>query len=477
MRGAIFDLRLAVKRLLMIAYLFPPVGGIGVAGSQRVLKFAKYLPGNGWQPVILSIKEASYESYFSTDPSLRNKIPANSLIVRTTVIRWLTWLLELKGRLQRGSVPACVPSPVAAEQNNPAAAPQVTPQIGQPEKNFFQSFKDGITDLFEIPDEEMGWILPGTIGGLSAFRRYGYDAIFSTGRPWTALLIGVLLKRLTGKPLIVDFRDPWMTNPFRIQYSPMRNRLESWLEHQVIQQANVVMANTHELREEFVKRFPEQQPEKFMTLLNGFDSEDFGREFDSATRSRNQIFTITHTGFLYGKRDPMNFLEAVRLCLEQGRLARDKVRILLIGSAELPYSLPDYLRTTGLSDVVCLRAHVPYRESLDYLGGSDVLLLLQPGTKTQVPSKLFDYIGVGKPIFGISPLDGATSNLMVKHHLGAVADPDNIQGISRALANLYRAWETGSLDSLVDSKEFQRFDVRNVTGTLATRLSTITAAK
>ena len=466
-----------MKRVLMIAYLFPPVGGIGVAGSQRVLKFAKYLPDNGWQPVILSIKEASYESYFSTDPSLLKKIPVDSLIVRTTVIRWLTWLLELKGRLQKGSAPAHAPSPALAEQDNPTPASQATPPVGPPEKSVFQSFKDGITDLFEIPDEEMGWILPGTVGGLSAFRRYGYDAIFSTGRPWTALLIGVLLKRLTGKPLIVDFRDPWMTNPFRIQYSPMRNRLESWLERQVIQQASVVMANTQELREEFVKRFPEQQPEKFMTLLNGFDSDDFGRAFDSATRARSETFTITHTGFLYGKRDPMNFLEAVRLCLEQGLLVREKVRILLIGSAELPYSLPDYLHTAGLSDVVRLHAHVPYRESLDYLGEADVLLLLQPGTKTQVPSKLFDYIGVGKPIFGISPLDGATSHLMVEHHLGAVADPDNIQGISQALASLYRAWDMGSLDSMVDSKEFQRFDVRNVTGTLAARLSMITAAK
>lgn len=466
-----------MKRVLMIAYLFPPVGGIGVAGSQRVLKFAKYLPGNAWQPIILSIKEACYESYFSTDPSLLKKIPVDSLIVRTTVIRWLTWLLHLKGRLRKGSASSGTLAPAAVDQSSSALVSEALPQDTQREKSAFQAFKDGITDLFEIPDEEMGWILPGTIGGLSAFRRYGYDAIFATGRPWTALLIGVLLKRLTGKPLIVDFRDPWMTNPFRIRYSAMRNRLESWLECQVIRHANMVMANTHELCEEFVRRFPAEPSEKFMTLLNGFDPEDFGRAFDSAARPRNQKFTITHTGFLYGKRDPMNFLEAVRLCFEQGRLARDKVEILLIGSAELPYSLSEYLRTSGLSDVVCLHAHVPYRESLDYLNRSDVLLLLQPGTKTQVPSKLFDYIGVGKPIFGISPLDGATSNLMVKHRLGAVADPDHVQGISQALSTLYSAWDRGSLDSMVDSEEFQRFDVRNVTGTLAAKLSIIATAK
>ena len=456
----------------MIAYLFPPVGGIGVAGSQRVLKFAKYLPYNGWQPVILSVKEESYESYFSTDPSLLKKIPADSLIVRTSVIRWLTGLLELKGRLQGTSTSSSAPTRSTSEQSN--AGPLLS--TPQPKKSFYHRLKDGITDLFEVPDEEMGWIIPGTLGGLSAFSRYRFDAIFSTGRPWTALVIGVLLRRLTGKPLIVDFRDPWMTNPFRLDYSPMRNRIESWLERVVIEQANVVVANTHELQEEFVKRFPMQPSEKFMTLLNGFDAEDFGRVFEPAGRSSSRVFTMTHTGFLYGKRDPMNFLEALRLCLEQQRIARDKVRVLLIGSAELPYSLSDYLRVSGLADVVSLQGHVPYQQSLDYLQQSDVLLLLQPGTKTQVPSKLFDYIGVGKPILGISPLDGATSHLMVKHRLGAVADPENIQGIAHALATLYGAWHNGALDALVDSQEFQRFDVRNVTAILAARLSTTTAS-
>lgn len=458
-----------MKRVLMIAYLFPPVGGIGVAGSQRVLKFAKYLPGSGWQPVVLSVTETSYESYFSTDPSLLKKIPTDTLIVRTMVIRWLTRLLELKGRLTKPQPPGNGP---LAESGS--SQPSVPVPHGQVPKKFYQRLKDSITDLFEIPDEEMGWIVPGILGGLSAFRRYRYDAIFATGRPWSALLIGAVLKRLTGRPLIVDFRDPWMTNPFRLQYSPMRNRLESWLERQVVEGANVVIANTEELREEFAKRFPTQPAEKFVALLNGFDAEDFDGALESAAPPSTQTLTLTHTGFLYGKRDPLNFLEAVRLCLQQGRIARGRVKILLIGSAELPYNLPDYLRASGLLDIVLVKAHVPYRESLEYLHRSDVLLLLQPGTKTQVPSKLFDYIGVGKPILGISPLDGATSRLMVKHRLGAVADPDAIDGIAYALANLYEAWCSGTLESLVDPKEFQRFNVRHVTGTLAAALSSVT---
>ncbi len=462
-----------MKHVLMVAYLFPPVGGLGVAGSQRLLKFAKYLPAHGWQPIVLTVKERSYESYFSVDPSLVTKIPPDSVIVRTRVLRWLTRLLEFKGRLQGRGATVSQETPASTESFLGGSAAPAAPSGAA--KSFYQRLKDGITDLFEIPDEEMGWILPGILGGLSAFRRHGYEAIFATGRPWTALVIGMLLKRLTGKPLIVDFRDPWMTNPFRLWYSPMRNRLEGWLERQVIEQATTVIANTHELRAEFIERFPNEPAEKFMTLLNGFDSDDFVQTLAEAPRER-RAFTVTHTGFLYGKRDPKNFLEAVRLCLSQGLIERRKLRILLVGSAELPYNLADYLRVAGLSDVVQLQGHLPYRESLSCLYRSDVLLLLQPGTKTQVPSKLFDYIGVGKPILGVSPLDGATSRLMTQHRLGAVADPDHIPDIGQALAMLYKAWDSGALDALVDRAACHAFDIRHVTGTLAARLSMMTAA-
>ena len=40
-----------MKRVLMICFYFPPVGG---AGLQRSSKFVKYLPQNGWMPTVTS---------------------------------------------------------------------------------------------------------------------------------------------------------------------------------------------------------------------------------------------------------------------------------------------------------------------------------------------------------------------------------------------------------------------------------------
>jgi len=454
-----------MKRVLMIAYFFPPVGGIGVAGAQRVLKFAKYIRHYNWQPVVLTAKEEAYESYLELDQALLEKVPVGVQVVRTSVFRGMARVLELKAAVLGRRLQGSSSGKEDSIQNNPSGGQATT------SKGWYQKLKDGITDLFEIPDEEMGWLIPGILGGVRAYRQIGFDAIFSTGRPWTGLVIGLVLKWITGKPLVVDFRDPWMTNPFRIAYSPVKDRLERWLERLVVEYADIVIANTTELQEEFVARFSKQPAEKFVAMLNGFDPEEFER-LTGRTPDQN-VCTITHTGFLYGKRDPINFLDGLRRFLESGKGDRRRCRVNLIGSVELSYDLTACLIEKGLQDVVHVQHHVPYEESLRCLEEADVLLLLQPGTKTQVPSKLFDYVGMRKPILGISPLDGATAGLMSKHHLGLVCDPDDPQAIADALSRLYEAWTNRQLSSLGDPKAQDTFDVRIVSEALAVRLSAL----
>jgi glycosyltransferase involved in cell wall biosynthesis len=418
-----------MKRVLMIAYFFPPVGGIGAAGSQRILKFAKYLPKYGWQPLILSVKEKSYESYLSTDQSLLSKVPPGIPVIRTTVIRWLTRILELKGRLK----------PPAAAESFHGGAPPASLQHPMRSSNpgWYQRIKDSVTDLFEIPDEEMGWILPATVSGLATFRRHRYDAIFSTGRPWSAHVIGHLLKRLTGKPLVVDFRDPWMTNPFRLPYSWLKNTLEGALERKVIEGADLVIANTRELQNEFIGRFPSGPVAKFAVIPNGFDPDDYEESNESQPYEEQERFVITHTGFLYGRRDPLPFLKAVEKLTGRPGIDRGHWRVNLVGTVELPYNVSEFLAAHGLDDIVTLHEHVPFKESLVHMRRASVLLLLQPGTTTQVPSKLFEYIGMKKPILAISPKSGATSRIVSEEGLGEIADPDDVDDIVSALERLY----------------------------------------
>ena len=56
-----------MKRVLVITYYWPPSGGSGV---QRWVKFAKYLPAEGWQPVIYTPENPEYTAI---DHTLRRK--------------------------------------------------------------------------------------------------------------------------------------------------------------------------------------------------------------------------------------------------------------------------------------------------------------------------------------------------------------------------------------------------------------------
>jgi glycosyltransferase involved in cell wall biosynthesis len=451
-----------VKKVLMIAYYFPPVGGIGVAGSQRVLKFAKYLPCHQWQPLILTVKEPYYESYLLMDPTLLDKVPPGIRIIRTSVLRWLTRILEYKNTVKLKFLHN-------SKNELSKMSAQVDRAISQ-EKGWYQSLKDTFTDLFEIPDEESGWFLPAFFRGIRLIRDEKIDLIYSTGRPWTAHLIGTALKVFTRRPLVSDFRDPWLTNPFRLEYSPLKNRLEAFFEKTVIEKSDLVIANTDNLKYEFIRRFSRQPSSKFISILNGFDPDDYS--FDIRTqKSHDGIFTITHTGFLYGKRDPKIFLDAVKLLLDEKKIDHHLLKILLVGSVALPYDINEYIYSNGLDKIIELYDHVVHKKSLQYLQQSDVLLLLQPGTKTQIPSKLFEYIGMGKPILAISPRDGATCDLVTKENLGEVAEPDDVRQIANAIYKLYLQWANGLRMDHLDREIYRKFNVKSLTTALAAELS------
>jgi len=457
----------STKKVLIIAYFFPPLGGIASAGAQRAAKFAKYLPDSGWSPVVLTVKEDQYEDYYAKDPSLLERMPADLQIVRTSVIRWFSQALRLRSRIKDAL--ADVGRRESSEKSSAAEVAE-RPKGNQDRldhsRSTFQSFKDSVSDLFEIPDGQAGWILPAVRQGLETIRKEDIRAIMATGKPWTGLVIGAVLSRLTGKPLFADFRDPWMTNPYRPQASALKNWGETRLEKAVVHQSARVIANTDELCDEFLSRFASEPREKFVSLHNGFDPAEVPEESGEVAPG-DGVFKILHAGFLYGLRDPRIFLEGLGLAIREGRVHRKSVSVEFLGSVELSYDLNDALAELGLGDIVHAKGQVPFEEVSVALAHSDLLLLLQPGTKTQIPSKLFEYIASGKPILAVAPTDGGTARIVGGENLGRVASPDQPNQIAKALGCLYSEWREGAEIVGLDSENRQKFNIKRITGKLA----------
>src|SRR5262249_41455186 len=113
------------------------------------------------------------------------------------------------------------------------------PGLGTPARN--ASYYGGMASrlyqlLFNFPDKRIGWLPEARRRGLRLLKEWRPDVIFASAPPFTTFLIGYLLSRATGIPLIVEYRDRWSDDPY---YPPpwWRHQLERWLEDRITRHA------------------------------------------------------------------------------------------------------------------------------------------------------------------------------------------------------------------------------------------------
>lgn len=457
------------KKVLVIAYFFPPTGGVASAAAQRTLKLVRYMPSFGWQPVILTARECKYESYIDMDATLLEKVPKELEIHRSTVMRGIGFLLRLRKKILN-FITVKRSSPEDGFEGRPKNQSTATPIA--PEKiSRYAAFKNAITDLFQIPDEQVGWLIPAIILGRKILKKNDFDVIFATGKPWTSHMIGLVLSFLTKRPLVTEFQDPWTTNPFKPKYSFIKTWFENRLEQLSVKRSSLVIITTKELKNEFISRFPEQLAEKFLYLSNCYDPVDIPKELPP--KYSEDVFTLLHLGYLYVKRDPRNFLLGLRIALDEGWIDKGHIKFLQVGTVSDDFCLEPFIEENSLGEVVELRGQVPLQVSLETLWQADCLLLLQPGTSTQMPSKLFEYIITGQPILAISPKNSAVWKFSLENSLGSVADADNPREIAKVLAEFYTAWRNKDSSKQISPDVLHRYSAISITAELAKNMDAI----
>ena len=239
-----------MQKVLMIAHYFPPYGGGGV---QRTLKFVKYLPEFNWQPIVLAAKETRETAF---DYTLCDEIPDNVKVYRTRP------LLRID-RFEKGAAAKLSPSNLASSRK----AESFT-------RNMLKRFWKFIREYILIPDREITWALPAVIEGLNVIAKEKVDVIYTTSPPHSCHLTGFILRKLTGKPWIIDFRDPWTQR----HIPSVRARIhkhEQYLEYRVLKLAGKVIANTPLNEQDLVSKYGAVVSNKVVTITNGYDSTDF----------------------------------------------------------------------------------------------------------------------------------------------------------------------------------------------------------
>ena len=412
-----------MKKALLIAYHFPPLGGGGVF---RTLKFTKYLHEFGYQPRVLTVKNSMYRE---KDLTLCSEIPPEAKVFRT---------FSFEHRILR--------------------APRL--------------LNINLKWLY-LPDENIGWLPCGILTGEKIVKKEKIDVIYATSPIWTSLLIGFFLKKKTKKPFVVDFRDPWTGNPFVKYPTKFHKRFERKMEEAVLSQADYITVATDSIKNSLIKRYPFTKS-KIETVTNGFDSEDFK---DLKIHKKTGTFTITYVGSIYGLLTAKPFLTALKELVEEKKEVRENIEVVFVGNygKETPFLVKKF----GLEGNVRFVKYVPHKKGLEFMVNSQALLLLITieGSKGEgiLTGKLFEYLASRKPIIAVAPKNGLAANIIKSANAGTIIPPKDVQGIKLAILDFYKKWKNERLDSTTGSLEnIMQYDRRVLTQRLAQIFEKIT---
>lgn len=406
------------RRLLLISHPFPPRVQ---PGGFRTARFLRYLPEMGWDTQVLTMQHTSAGRPIPVDEKLLQMVPDSTHVEQAGVWRPYSYLVQMIKR-QRKSLDA---SPLS---QSGVASP--------PHRSHWKQRFDDLRDLvLATPDSELGWLFPAVSRGLGMIRRFRPHVMMVTTPPHSAQLVGYILKRLTGVPLVLDFRDPWSRAPWQQSDGWARRFANRRLESLCVHSADHVLLNTQQLRDDFRSYYSRIPAARFSTLTNGYDpdlQDVIGRlTADCQENHNDRSWRLVHAGGLYGQRNPDGLFAAIRNLNDEGT----SVRFEHYGTIPDESLVRDSIRKHRVETFVKLSRPLPHRAMLERLALSDGILILQPDTHLQVPSKLFESMLFNKPLLGLCG-PGATREIMERYGLGTIAMANNPDEIKCAIRTL-----------------------------------------
>lgn len=327
-----------------------------------------------------------------------------------------------------------------------------------------------VLSLGRLPDDQIGWLVPAVAAGLRICRKAPIHAIVTSGPPQTAHLIGLWLKYFTTLRWIADFRDPWIGNPAKPQSfrSGTSDRVEAWMESAVVRAADHVVLLTDRARGSFARRYAGQAAGKFVTILNGFDPDDF---CSLPPVAPEPSFTIAHVGSLYFQRSPRAFLTAIANLVQHGKIPPSDIQVVFAGDISDGHDVAGWAASGPLSGVIRIIGPVAHREALAWMQRADLLCLFAQGYREQIPAKVFEYLAAGVPILAITG-EGSTSDLVT--NAGGAVVPDESWAIEDAIYQQYLKYQAGHRPAARDRpwtrQEIRSYDRRVLAGQLAALL-------
>jgi hypothetical protein len=434
-----------MKKVLVIAYYWPPAGGSAV---QRWLKFSRYLPEYGWQPIIYVPEKAIYPE---TDPALEKEIPQTIKVIKHPITEPVSFYKKFMGGKKDGKIAASM-----SMKSELKGMAKIKHKIAW-----------WIRSNFFIPDAHFLWIKPSVKYLKQYLASEPADVIVTTGPPQSLHLIGLRLHAATNIPWVADFRDPWTNIDFytSLNLTKWADRKHHRLESKVLKHANHIIAIGPNMKEEFAK----SDAKNITVITNGFDAGDISEE----KAEPDSKFSIVHLGTLSATRNSNALWQALASKVAEDKNFASDLEIKLIGASD--YTVNASIDSFKLAKYVFREEFVSHAAGMEILKKARVLLLLinnSVNSKGIITGKFFEYLATGRPILLIGPKDGDAAKILAETKGGLNAGFDDKKDIEKHLDHFYKQFKQGKL--LRAKSDISKYSRKNLAGKLAEVLNNVT---
>ena len=421
-----------MKKVLIITYYWPPAGGPGV---QRWLKFVKYLPDFGVQPIVYIPENPTYPII---DEELVSEVSDKAIILKKKIFEPYGFASIFSKNKTKKISSGIIPN--------------------QRKQSFMEKIFLWIRGNVFIPDARVFWVKPSVKYLEKYIQENKIDTIITSGPPHSLHLIGLGLKQKLNVSWFADFRDHWTTIGYhdKLKLSASASKKHKDLESKVLNSADVILVTSNTTK----KEFEALTNKPIEVITNGFDVEKIENQI------LDEKFSLAHIGSFLSERNPRILWKCLKELIKENADFKKDFELKLIGAVS--QEVLDAISEFKLDKYVNNLGYVSHKTAVEHQRKSQVLLLIEidsEETKSIIPGKLFEYMVSERPIIGIGPEGSDFSEIIQNTNTGIFVKYDEIEKLKKTILSYYEEFKKGNLKA--NAVGLQQYSRKNLTEKLS----------
>lgn len=414
------------KTVLIISYFFPPMG---LSGVVKAAKTAKYLASScDWHVIVLT---ATPKHYYAYDESLLQELIDAGVHIYST------------------------PS------KNQAVPGQTKPLPGFFERKIIEP----IQSRMYFPDSAIKWRKIALAAAETIVQQYQPTVLLSFGPPISNFVITDMIAERYNIPFVLEYLDSWTRGKTIDNQVLLKSSKHQKLEEYLLKRTARIVVPTRTSKEQLIKDYRFLEHDDIMIMPPGYDSSDIDSLKNSLVKTKK--CRIVHAGMADNQHGFHEFLSAFASFIKKYPEAASSIQLCLPGL--ITQATQKMLDKYGLMDFVDAPGYIQHKDLFQYLADCTVLMAITD-SMYKIPSKVYEYIGIGRPLCLIAPAGSVTEKFGIEH-TSAFVCTSNKQEILIALLNeMYLAWKHDNLPT-VSSSFTEQFNYKNLAGDLSVALT------